>query len=89
LFPNATEPAGQTVARAGLKMNDLGSLIRLHKVVLLSLAFAGSAAEITNLVTALVTVCIGLVLFASLLEEAIVKELSHIKTVLKNEGNND
>jgi uncharacterized membrane protein len=70
-------------------LNNPQSVVRRHKIALLSLALVGSAVETTNVVTALVTLCIALVLLTFLFEERIINELHCVEDIRRNEANND
>jgi uncharacterized membrane protein len=70
-------------------LNNPQTVIRRHEIAMLSLALVGSAVETTNVVTALVTLCIALVLLAFLFEERIINELRYVENIRRNEANND
>jgi hypothetical protein len=70
-------------------LNNPQSVVRRHEIALLSFALGGSAVETTNVVTALVTLCIALVLLAFLFEERIINELRYVENIRRNEANND
>jgi hypothetical protein len=70
-------------------LNNPQSVVRRHEIALLSLALVGSGVETTDAVTALVTLCIALVLLAFLFEERIINELRYVENIRRNEANND